>query len=175
MTTQRAHPLASTGLRAVFHTAEEEDSDSDNDDDDTTNKAAAASGSASAEPLTDSLATLWRTVSALHSSDWSAEHSELAAVPRPWKDAAVADALEAVAALTLPDDDAIGSSTVPMSARTAGPLAAAACMQTGVRDDGSFMDRPTGSVSPAGTLAYSYVLQVSRNYFKHASPLQSLP
>jgi hypothetical protein len=172
MTTQRAHPFARTGLRAVFHTAEDEDSDSDNDDDDnTTNKAASASASASAEPLTDSLATLWRTVSALHSSDWSAEHSELAAVPRPWRDAAVADALEAVAALTLPDDDAIGSSTVPMSARTAGPLAAAACMQTGVRDDGSFMDRPTGSVSPAGTLAYSYVLQVSHSFFTSVSPL----
>jgi hypothetical protein len=172
MTTQRAHPFARTGLRAVFHTAEDEDSDSDNDDDDTntTTNNTTASASASAEPLTDSLATLWKTVSALHSADWSAEHSDLAAVPRPWRDAAVADALEAVAALTLPDDDAISSSTVPLSARTAGPLAAAACMQTGVRDDGSFMDRPTGSVSPAGTLAYSYVLQVSHSFSKHVSP-----
>ena len=169
MTTKRAHPFARTGLRAVFYTAEEEDSDSDNEDDNdanTMNNTAARASSAAAEPLTDSLATLWKTVSAMHSSDWSAEHSELAAVPRPWRDAAVAEALEAVAALTLPDDDAVTGATVPLSARTAGPLAAAACMQTGVRDDGNFMDRPTGSVSPAGTLAYSYVLQVSHKALK---------
>ncbi|CAM9797122.1 unnamed protein product [Choristocarpus tenellus] len=147
---QRPASFNCSGMRAIFHSPDEDSLEDDDKASVDAGHAGSGRGEQEIEPVVDSLSLLWDVVSSLHDSNWPDEELPKA-VPKLCKKDLIHQKLINIESISLPEE-VVTPETIPEEVRGMGPFEMANCTHLG--------DQNLIVSSPALRVDWNYCLSI---------------